>query len=307
MSHESINHDSTAASPQEVGGLSARLVRQQLAEQAVAWLCQPPQFPHWSSTGADETGCRSLDQSIMIGHQRLNPARPILAGEWSELLALQAAHGVEQMLIWQARASRANKARPFGVTPAYYQACATRPQAAPERSHAETSTVLTGRRKRPTGKQRTAAAHDPEREALLREMGVRERRQLEAVSHTLIAAWAEALKHPGLAARFDSPIGFAVQQMRQGCAPPPQAELDRWTERARRRADPYDTWRHLEPAACEQEASAHERRLEARVRAIAPADADAGVLCRLADWIEQGATETEALAHLLLPNSGGAG
>ena len=77
-------------------------------------------------------------------------------------------------------------------------------------------------------------------------MGVRERKMLGAVPHSLIAAWAEVITHPGLAARFDSPIGFAVRQMRQGQAPPPHTELDRWAERMRRTTDRYEAWRYIE-------------------------------------------------------------
>ena len=47
-----------------------------------------------------------------------------------------------------------------------------------------------------------------------------------------------------------------------------------------------------------REALRLQQNLEARVRAIAPPDTDIADLCRLADWLEQGATEAEALARL---------
>jgi hypothetical protein len=63
-------------------------------------------------------------------------------------------------------------------------------------------------------------------------MGVRERQKLADVPYDLIAAWQTAVGHPGMAAQFTTPIGFAVAQMQRGNAPPPNAELDRWAERA---------------------------------------------------------------------------
>jgi hypothetical protein len=48
-----------------------------------------------------------------------------------------------------------------------------------------------------------------------------------------------------------------------------------------------------------------EQQLEARVRALAPADADITDLCELARWIEAGASEAEALASLQARYTGG--
>jgi hypothetical protein len=67
-----------------------------------------------------------LAVSLIAGHRALNPARPLHTGEWHELLELQQAYGADQLLIWQARASRAKSEQPYGVTPAYYHACAAR-------------------------------------------------------------------------------------------------------------------------------------------------------------------------------------
>jgi hypothetical protein len=137
-------------------------------------------------------------------------------------------------------------------------------------------------------------------------MGVRERKMLGAVPQTLIAAWAEAITHPGLAARFDSPVGFAVQQMRQGQAPPLGAELDRWAERACRASDRYEAWRYIEHPTTGVEETVDERQLETRVRAIAPPDADLADLCELARAIEAGATDAEALAQFQATRVAGA-
>jgi hypothetical protein len=92
--------------------------------------------------------------------------------------------------------------------------------------------------------------------------------------------------------------------MRQGQLPPEGAELDRWAARATRAADRYATYRHMAaPTRCE-ESVADEQSLEARVRAIAPPGTDIADLCRLADWLEQGATEADALARLAAGDGG---
>jgi hypothetical protein len=140
---------------------------------------------------------------------------------------------------------------------------------------------------------------------LLRALGVRERQTLVGAPYELIEAWSGALAHPGMAAQFTNPVGFAVTQMRRGQAPPPVAELDRWAERGRRNGDRYETWRYVEPIPISADAFAHEQRLEARVRALAPPDADIAELCELARHIEAGATDKEALAWLHGRSSGG--
>jgi hypothetical protein len=104
---------------------------------------------------------------------------------------------------------------------------------------------------------------------LLRERGVRERHHLGAVSYDLIAAWQTAFTHPGMLARFTSPVGFAVAQMHRGNTPPPIAELDRWAERARRIDNRYEVWRYVDMPAIADDVITHEQQLETRVRAIA--------------------------------------
>src|SRR5207249_3605157 len=104
--------------------------------------------------------------------------RTLRAGEWLELLALQTAHGAEQILIWQTRAGRAIADRPFGVTPAYYHACAARAACATDRPYAAPEPAATARRGIPARGQFVAPVCDPACEALLQAMGVRERKML---------------------------------------------------------------------------------------------------------------------------------
>jgi hypothetical protein len=136
-------------------------------------------------------------------------------------------------------------------------------------------------------------------------MGVRERHRLGDVSYNLIAAWQTALTHPGMLAQFTSPVGFAVAQMQRGHAPPPIAELDRWAEQARRKDDRYEVWRYVEVPTIAEDLIAREQQLEARVRAIAPPDADLADLCELARSIEAGTSGAEALASLHTSHIGG--
>jgi hypothetical protein len=125
------------------------------------------------------------------------------------------------------------------------------------------------------------------------------------VPYDLIDAWHVALAHPGMTAQFTNPVGFAVTQMRRGNAPPPVAELDHWAERARRKDDRYEVWRYVDAPPVAATAIAREQHLEARVRAIAPPDADLADLCELARCIEAGATDAEALASLHTRHAGG--
>src|SRR5262249_50092991 len=139
---------------------------------------------------------------------------------------------------------------------------------------------------------------DPTCDALLRMMGVRERQKLADVPYDLIVAWQTALGHPGMAAHCITPLGFAVAQMQRGNAPPSIEELDRWAARAQRKDDRYETWRHIDAPSIAVDAVTYEQQLEARVRALAPPDADLSGLCALARDLEAGATDAEALARL---------
>ena len=247
----------------------------------------------------------SLMPAVATGHRALNPTRTILPGEWHELLALQNAQGAEQLLIWQARALRATAERPYGVSPAYYQACAAQAVCDTYRPATMWGASAFSDCERASETDSVLATLDPTCDALLREMGIRERHQLGAVSYELIAAWQTALTHPGMLAQFTSPPGFAVAQMQRGNAPPPVVELDRWAERARRKDDRYEVWRYVAAPSVDAAAIAREQQLEARVRAIAPLDADLADLCELARCIEAGASDAEALASLHTSHIGG--
>ncbi len=249
----------------------------------------------------------SLADSVVEGHRALNLNRRILAGEWHELLALQKAHGTDQLLIWQARASRVTKERPYGITPAYYHVCAARTEYDVYRSQSQFHGIVTATHALPHDSMPTPVMLDPRCEPLLRAMGVRERQKLAVVPYELIASWHEALQHPGIAAQFTNPVGFAVAQMQRGNPPPLIAELDRWAERGQRTGDRYELWRYIEPSGAAVERTLDERQIEARVRAIAPPNADLAELCQLASAIEAGATDTEALAQLRDRAVGGGG
>ncbi len=296
--HEQINHDSSpdpliidgggAAAVGSFAGATLnaqcdcqRIIRDQQRRSAT-WADMPPV---------------GLAASLVTGHRTLNSDRQLHAGEWHELLVLQERYGADQLLIWQARASRVKSERPYGITPAYYHVCAARAasDAYRPRRHTHGRDILaesTGYSVEPP------LPVDPACDALLASMGVRERQKLAAVPYALIASWQTALAHPGLAAQFASPIGFAVAQMQRGNSPPPITELDRWDDRARRKGDRYESWRYIEPVAAAGDLPTDEQRLEARVRALAPANADLEELCTLARAIEAGATDVEALALL---------
>jgi hypothetical protein len=129
-------------------------------------------------------------------------------------------------------------------------------------------------------------------------MGVHARRKLSAAPYALIVSWQDALAHPGMAAHFVSPIGFAVAQMQGGHPPPSTVELDRWAEGRRRKDDRYESWRFFEPVIASSAPATDEQELEARVRALAPPNADLEDLCALAWALEAGASDAEALAQL---------
>jgi hypothetical protein len=292
--HEQTNHDSSpdlmiqGGGQADVRSLSAVTLHAQRDCRATD--CDQ----HRCSEDRAECPPATLEASVVTGHCDLNPDRLLSTGEWHELLALQELHGAEQLLIWQTRASRVNSERPYGINPAYCHACAAR---------------ATSDAYRP---RRGAHAHDtradpgitppwppdPACDALLASMGIRERRKLGAVPYALIASWQTALAHPGMATQFTSPIGFAVTQMERRNPPPSTAELDRWAERARRKDDHYESWRFIEPVVASSDHPTDEQELEARVRALAPPDADLEDLCALACALEAGANDAEALAQL---------
>src|SRR5262249_22562658 len=124
--HESTKHDSAPDHTLLQGGGSRTALDTSAAESGPHIHSSPSELLRQLPSTSDEltSDASSLLAGVVAGHYALNPDRPILEGEWYELLALQQAHGVEQLLIWQARASRAVRERPHGITPAYYRACA---------------------------------------------------------------------------------------------------------------------------------------------------------------------------------------
>jgi len=308
ISHEQNNHDSTPDHTLGHGGKAAATPDRSARE------IRAPHVP--SSTSVDrqsviedtlQQNTASLAESAVQGHRALNPARPIFAGEWLELCALQEAFGTDQLLIWQARASRVRRERSYGITPAYYLVCAARTECETYRPRSQFHGVITADPAIPHGSTPAAMWPDSRCEPLLQAMGVRERQKLAAVPYELIASWHEALQHPGIAAQFTNPVGFAVAQMQRGNPPPAIAELERWAESAQRTTDRYELWRYIEPPAAAVQTTMDEQQIEIRVRAIAPPNADLADLCQLASAIEGGATDAEALAQLRGRVLGGGG
>ncbi len=293
--HERMNHDPSPNTDTRTGGGQANdctICDSAPYEQRDDRGAKSGQLRHINRTTECQPG--ALAASVMRGHLHLNPGRALAVGEEREIYVLQERYGAEQLLVWQARAGRASSERPYGITPAYYEACAARAAVdayrptrnRPERD-ASADTAST-----------PATRPDPDCDALLASMGVRERRNLGAVPYAVIALWQEALAHPGMAARCFSPIGFAVAQMQRGCPPPSTAELDRWAMRAHRTTDRFETWRCIEPVDAPNALVTEERALEARVRALVSPDADVDELCLLARALEAGASDAEALAQL---------
>jgi hypothetical protein len=304
--HEQTNHDSAPDHALRHGGGAVAMADRFGCQTGV------PQIP--SSTPADPQSVIEdtlgqinslLSDCVVQGHRALNRNRPIFAGEWHDLLALQEAHGTDQLLIWQARASRVRREYCYGITPAYYRTCAVRSECETYRPRSQFHGVITDDHAIPDGSTPAAMWLDPRCEPLLQAMGVRERQKLRGVPYELIASWHEALQHPGTAAYFTNPVGFAVAQMQRGNQPPPIVELDRWADQAQRTNDCYELWRYIEPSAAAVETTVDEHQLEARVRAIAPPNADLADLCHLASAIEAGATDAEALAQLRGKRVGG--
>jgi hypothetical protein len=248
-----------------------------------------------------------LDPALRDGHAVLNAARAVRPGEWLELLQLQRDHGTERLLIWQARAARAERDPARGIVPAYYAACdANEACAGIGQDIAPTEPCVSAPAEPPavqsaapqsapvTAAPPGAVPLDPACDALLRTMGVRKRTRLAGVPYELIAAWHAAIQHPGMAARFADPVAFAVSQLNEHAVPPTSAELERWVNwqhRSSRNAPPQLI------APNEPMLAADEVALTAQVRTLLP-DATADDLALLASLLGQGATDDEALTLL---------
>lgn len=143
----------------------------------------------------------------------------------------------------------------------------------------------------PPGKQ----SHlDPEWDQLLQAIGIRNRAALARVPCNLIAAWHEAVQHPGLQARFRDPAAFAYSQLLTQTPPPGREELDRWARMAEGRAAPPGQGRHYAPVPPGDEEQ-HATLLR-RAWAIAGAAGDLAVSYVLTA-LEQGMDEGAALAY----------
>lgn len=125
--HEQINHD-PSPDPLIVDGGGAAVV-ESFAGVTLKAQCDCQRIlrdqQRRSATRADMPPV-GLAASLVTGHRTLNSDRWLHNGEWHELLVLQERYGADQLLIWQARASRVKGERPYGITPAYYHACAAR-------------------------------------------------------------------------------------------------------------------------------------------------------------------------------------
>jgi hypothetical protein len=289
---ESTNHESPAHEP--VGGGKIPSAPARSEHPATAACCVAPVAEQGEE--CDESSSHVVPR-VASGHRALNPERAISAGEWFELFALQQSVGADLLLIWQARATRAQTARPHGVTPAYYRTCAAHHACAtyPRGPRANDLSPLV---ELPPPSVPKVPQLDPACAGLLLTMGIRNREALVGVPQELISSWADVIGHPGLVARFTSPAGFAVSQMRQGNQPPSVEELDRWLTLAQRAEDRYEAWRHLEPSSTAPTAASTETELEARVRSLAPPDASLAELCELAHLLEAGTPDGEMAVHV---------
>ncbi|MEN9934197.1 MAG: hypothetical protein RLZZ387_776, partial [Chloroflexota bacterium] len=197
-----------------------------------------------------------------------------------------------------------------GVHPGYYRACAERAALDAYRPPRHRAPVARQDDAPPPALQaapaappapsvvREAEALTPEAEALLVQMGVRERAGLAGVDVELIRAWQAVVGHPGLAARFDDPVAFAVTQLRRGNAPPAVAELERWHRRQQRRDDPHETWRLIQaPEITPEEHDAHELLVE-RAEALNPYPDDKESLVYLLCCLQEGVSDVDALEGL---------
>ena len=242
-SYQSINHESP--SQHESHGLEAShvpVVGQQQTDKSMP-----------SPLDAKNTFRLQLD----IIHGQLNPDRQILPGEWLELSALHDQYGAD-LLVWQARARRAGRTH---VTPDYYHACAAQAALAtyrPPRTRRTSRSATNDTTQAPdapspatssldqggdgTASPMTAAlvTAGPQSDdgacpsPLLDQLGqaagesVRCPQLLATVAPDLLAAWTRVVGHPGLRARFATPLGFAIHQMQQGQFPPSRNRLESW-------------------------------------------------------------------------------
>jgi hypothetical protein len=139
---------------------------------------------------------------------------------------------------------------------------------------------------------RRAPQLDPERAEILTAMGIRQQTALASVPLALLIAWQTALRHPGMAARFDDPVAVAAAQLRREIAPPTASELERWALGT----DPQrgDQRRHYAPVVAFDEV--RHAALLAQARGIA-GEGDDLLIGFVVAALDSGMDEISALIH----------
>jgi hypothetical protein len=196
-----------------------------------------------SETSRQPVSATKLDSTLLEGHQKLNHGRILLPGEWFELTALQQTYGIEQLLIWQARAQR--RQNPIErITPDYYRACAS--QDAAEQIHqakaAKRTTKPRATRKAPVANEQPATppeALSEQYKSHLDALGIKIHTGMEACDPALLAAWVAASTHPDWALYWDDPGAAARAMLLQGKEPPRAALIERRAA-AKQQGQPVD-------------------------------------------------------------------
>lgn len=201
--------------------------------------------PASAQVTAVDASAYGLDPALAAGHQMLNADRTILPGEWIELARLQQVHGVEPLLIWQARASR--RSLPIElITPLYYHACAAQEAARTESQHEQAAVRPIGvEAATPSRRRRKAGRAQPSEELAtqLRSLGIRAMSGLGQCDSQLVARWVAASRHPDWACIWDDPGAAARALILRGEEPPDAAMISRRAA-ALRRETPAD-WAKL--------------------------------------------------------------
>jgi hypothetical protein len=138
---------------------------------------------------------------------------------------------------------------------------------------------------------------DPDRDAALARIGIRNRGALAEVPLPLIQAWQTAVQHPGLQQRIDDPPAFAYSQLRRHAPPPALDELERWAQQAVRRTSGIDPGRHYAPVdPIEVDEEQRLAQLVRHAQALIGSDADEMLLGYLVDALDAGHDDATAMA-----------
>ncbi len=167
-----------------------------------------------------------LNTQIQSAHQQLNAEHVIAAGEWLELYALQEMHGVDRMLIWQARIQRRHVST-GRITPSYYQACAAADACEQlPRQYAPSNHELGGAGEH--GIQDSSVEEQvPMLEQRLRALGIHATYKLRGVSMQLLEQWEALAGQPAWRHLGDDPPAVARAMLLRGLPPPTGAQLQR--------------------------------------------------------------------------------